>query len=100
MESVPYRPLGLIRTTLETLGFEVSHCYEDLVFLNHNAFLLRMEERGENVSVLFNVDSSPAIHEAGKAVNLKFSPSGTYQIIANEDNGTLDIHFNEEVQLS
>lgn len=104
MEDVPYRPLGLIKTTLENLGFEVSHCYDDLIFVNHNAFLLRMEEEGQNVSLLFNTESTPEIRgdisntlaEAGKLANLNITRRGTYKIVADEENATLDIHFSEE----
>jgi hypothetical protein len=103
METVPYRPLGLIKTILEKLGYEISHCYEDLIFVNHNAFLLRMEEKGEDVSVLFNVDCTPAaceeatksLFDAGREMHLNITPAGTYEIVPDEENATLDIHFNE-----
>lgn len=28
----PFRPLGILKMALETIGFEGSHCYDDLVF--------------------------------------------------------------------
>ncbi len=100
---VPYRPLGILKTLLETLGFEVTHCYEDLVFVENNAFLLRMEEKGEEVSLLFNaesdVDKRNAIAERftteGKIHNLVISCAGTYQLTAGEADGTLTLLFQE-----
>ena len=56
-QPVPFRPLGILKMLLETLGFEVTHCYEDLVFIEHNAFLMRMEAKGEAVSLFFNTES-------------------------------------------
>ncbi len=100
---VPYRPLGILKTIMETLGFEVTHCYEDLVFVENNAFLLRMEEKGEEVSLLFNtesdVDKRDEIAELfkteGKAHKLVISKAGTYQMKPNEADGTINIEFHE-----
>jgi len=101
MTDVPYRPLGLIKTALESLGFEISHYYEDLIFVNHNAFLLLMERRGAEVSLFFNTESTPQLREeissslqkAGTSVHLSITRSGTYSLIANEADATLDLRF-------
>ena len=100
---VPFRPLGILKMLLETLGFEVTHCYEDLVFVEHNAFLMRMEAKGEEVSLLFNTESDldkrdeieELLKNEGKAHNLIISSSGTYQMIPNEADGTINIEFKE-----
>ncbi len=88
---------------VEHLGFQVTHCYEDLVFIEHNAFLLRMEEQGEEVSLFFNsesdVDKRDEIAELfkteGKAHQLVISSPGTYQMIPNEADGTIHLEFQE-----
>jgi hypothetical protein len=88
---------------VEHLGFQVTHCYEDLVFIEHNAFLLRMEEQGEEVSLFFNsesdVDKRDEIAELfkteGKAHQLVISSPGTYQMIPNEADGTIQLEFQE-----
>lgn len=100
---IPYRPLGILKTLMESLGFEVTHCYEDLVFIEHNAFLLRMEEKGEEVSLFFNTESdvdkrdeiAERIKTEGKAHNLTISCSGTYQMTPNEVDGTINLEFRE-----
>jgi len=105
-KTVPYRPLGILKTLMESLGFEVSHCYEDLVFLAHNAFLLRMEDRGEEVSLLFNMDSDPGKRQEltellaieGQKHHLVISSPGTYRITANEADGTINLEFHEETE--
>lgn len=100
---VPYRPLGILKTLMETLGFEVTHCYEDLVFVEHNAFLLRMEKKGEEVSLLFNTESDVDKRDAiaarftaeGKVHNLVISCAGTYQMTPSEADGTITLEFQE-----
>jgi len=88
---------------MESLGFEITHCYEDLLFVEHNAFLLRMEEKGEEVSLLFNVDSdvdkrdeiAEIFSTRGKDHNLIIACSGTYQMTQNEADGTINLAFQE-----
>ncbi len=102
-QQVPYRPLGIIKTILESLGFEVTHCYEDLVFVEHNAFLLRMEEKGEEVSLLFNMESdedkrdeiAALIKNEAEKHHIITSCPGTYQMTPNETDGTINLEFQE-----
>lgn len=102
-QTVPFRPLGIIKMLMEGLGFEVTHCYEDLVFIEHNAFLLRMEAKGEEVSLLFNTESDvnkrkeieEQLKTAGKEHNLIISCSGTYQMTAGEADGTINLEFKD-----
>lgn len=103
IETIPFRPLGILKNLMENLGFQVTHCYEDLVFIEHNAFMLRMEEKGENVSLLFNTESdvdkrdeiAALLKTEGKTHNLVISCSGTYQITPNETDGTINLEFLE-----
>lgn len=105
-QAIPYRPLGLVKNLVEGLGFTISHCYEELVFIEHNAFLLRMEETGEKVSLFFNdesdTDKRPGIAEAiqqeGKKQQLEITQAGTYKMKANESDGTIAIEFVDSLQ--
>jgi hypothetical protein len=100
-EPVPFRPLGILKMVLETLGFEVSHCYEDLIFVAQNVFLLRMEAKGEEVSLIFNTQSDfdrreeieDLLKKACKTHDLVISCSGTYQMTTNATDGTINIEF-------
>jgi hypothetical protein len=38
------KPLGQVKELVESLGMEVSYAYEDLVFLQHNSFLLQFDD--------------------------------------------------------
>lgn len=104
LHTIPFRPLGILKTALESLGYHVTHCYEDLVFIEHNAFLLRMEEKGEEVSLFFNTDSesdkrariAEALNSAGNHHCLTITRRGTYRLTPNErDNNSLDLEFRE-----
>lgn len=37
-------PVGKVANWLEAAGFEVSYLYEDLIFVESNAFLIRFEQ--------------------------------------------------------
>ena len=99
---IPYRPLGIIVGVVEQMDLDVTYAYEDLVFIEHNAFLLRMGETGAQVHLYFNaesdVDRRGAVAEqvsalAGKE-GLQVIESGTYTMEPREDD-QLDIHFHE-----
>ena len=100
-QKVPYRPLGLVKNLTENLGFVISHSYEDLIFIEHNAFLLRMEEVGEKVSIIFNDESdkdkragiAEAFRLEGIKHRLELSEQGTYKMKANETEDSIDIVF-------
>ena len=57
--SIPIRPLGIIKDMVEAFGLDISYVYDDLIFIDHNAFLLQMGEKGEDIGVWFNSDSKP-----------------------------------------
>ncbi len=101
--SIPIRPLGILKTLLESLGYQVTHCYEDLIFIEHNAFLFRMEEKGEEVSLFFNSESEPdkragiaeTLADAGKHSRLTITRLGTYRLMPNAADNTLSLEFLE-----
>ncbi len=84
--AVPYRPLGHIREMVNALGLEVTYIYEDLVYVEHNAFFLQMGERGELINLYFNTESDPGerdaitgqLERAGRARELSIQRKGTF----------------------
>lgn len=84
------------------MGLEVTYAYDDLVFIEHNAFLLRMGQKGEQVYLYFNEDSDldsrgdvkKQLIEQASPKGLQILDSGTYVMKPREDE-QLDIHFNE-----
>ena len=60
MEKIQFRPLGETRTIIEEMDLEITHVHDDLVFIQHNAFLLRFDDECENNLFLhFNEDCDP-----------------------------------------
>jgi hypothetical protein len=96
------RPLGTVIQLLEELGHEVTYAYEDLVFVNHNGFLLQFESSGPVLNLFFNRDFPkteadtveqiiiPAADKKGLSIIIKGQYSLTEQ--ANEN---LQIEFFE-----
>jgi hypothetical protein len=48
------KPLGKVRELVESAGMAISYAYDDLVFLDHNAFLLQFDEDGRTVFIHTN----------------------------------------------
>ena len=101
--TVPYRPLGYIREVLESMGLDVTYAYDDLVYVEHNSFLLRMAERGELVYLYFNTESTPEerdgiaeqLREAGRQRELDIVRKGTYTMTSNPEDETISMRFFE-----
>lgn len=100
--SIPYRPLGIITEVIEQMDLEVTYAYDDLVFISHNAFLLRMGDKGQTVHLYFNEESEAdkrdmmqdELTRLAVARGLEIVYSGTYKMQTREDE-QLDIHFYE-----
>ncbi len=99
--AVPYRPLGHIREMVNALGLEVTYIYEDLVYIEHNAFLLQMGERGEVINLYFNTESDPTerdditgqLKKAGQARELSIHRKGTFTMSQVPDEERIELAF-------
>lgn len=49
------RPLGDVVELVQAMGLNVTYAYDDLAFIEHNAFLFRFDE-GRKLSLFFNED--------------------------------------------
>ena len=99
--AVPYRPLGLIKQLLEHMNLEATHMYEDLIFVEHNAFLLQMGEKGEDLYVWFNSDSTPEerpeiltrLAEPAGRLSLKPIVKGMFSMQQNDQDESFQLEF-------
>jgi len=58
------RALGVVKEILEGVGFNVAGAYDDLVFVECNAFLLQFDDRKENrLKLMFNTDCKEEMKE-------------------------------------
>ena len=53
------RPLGKVKELVESIGMGMSFAYEDLVFLEHNAFILQFGEDDNALIVHANEEADP-----------------------------------------
>jgi hypothetical protein len=95
------RPLGLVKDLLAGMGLELTYAYEDLAFVEHNAFLLQFADTDESVGMHVNADCPDdqlaglvaEVVRAGAAVGLEVAMRGRYEIRADERDGTFSVHF-------
>ena len=48
------KPLGIVKQIVEEAGMGISYAYEDLVFLEHNSFLLQFTDNDQDILVHVN----------------------------------------------
>ena len=51
------KPLGVVKEILESIGIGISYAYEDLVFVDNNAFLLQFTDRKNMLILHVNAES-------------------------------------------
>lgn len=96
------RPLGKITALLADLGLEVTYAYDDLVFVQHSAFMIRFTEDPVMLKLFINTEcDAHTANEVAANIVLEFDaagfdvqPAGRYFLTPNEDE-TIDISFQE-----
>ncbi|NTV02849.1 MAG: hypothetical protein HGB04_08725 [Chlorobiaceae bacterium] len=95
------RPLGIVKEVVEEIGLQITYAYDDLVFVDHNDFLLQFGSDPNLLQLYFNTECPdgdaetittrllPAAAGKGLSVNRK----GTYTMVEDE-NDNLRISFN------
>lgn len=96
------KPLGKVKELVESVGMGISHAYDDLVFLDHNAFLLQFG--ADSRAVIVHTNSEADEKEAGEGISrlkkggsvtdLDIVVGGLYTMSQSEDE-TISIEFHE-----
>lgn len=100
MNTAIIKPLGKITAILADLGLEVTYAFDDLVFVQHSAFLLQFLDDSPEIKLFINTECKPdvaegvekQIVEAHAKAGFSIVPAGRFTIKEN-DNETLDISF-------
>jgi hypothetical protein len=100
MKNALEKPLGKITAVLADLGMEVTYAYDDLVFVQHSAFLLQFTEDPGELKLFTNTECYPdeaepivkQIIAALKKAGFEVNSSGYYTLTQNEDD-TLQLEF-------
>jgi len=98
------RPLGIAKEIIEETGLEVTYNYDDLVFVQHNPFMIQFDDdNSKNLKLFFNIDCEEKTAEKLEA-QLKTSalqreftitPSGKFEMTQKEGTEEIDIQFIE-----
>lgn len=100
--NLEYRPLGKLRDLVESIGFDISYAYDDLVFSDHSLFILRFDdEKPERLYLYFNKEAeekvaskvSKSVVEAGMIGGFSIISSGQFEVCQAEDKEELAIKF-------
>ncbi|MGL1932515.1 MAG: hypothetical protein OCC45_12285 [Desulfotalea sp.] len=94
------RPLGLVKQIIDATGLSITHVWDNLVFIEHNAFILQFGDKGEDILLHFNKDSeedkrdeiTEKLITEGKKLKLIVSYAGTYSLTQKDDEN-IDIEF-------
>jgi hypothetical protein len=100
METEPLRPLGTVMELIESIGHEVTYAYEDLVFVDHNHFLLQFGKEARSLDLFINTECSAdeaksisaKMISSAPPMGLVINPKGTYTMNEADDN-SLQITF-------
>ena len=98
------KPLGIVKELVESLGMGISYAYDDLVFLDHNGFLLQFTGDGRSVVVHINSEADrkeveqdiEKLKDAAVAAGLSISV-GTFYTLAQSEDETISIEFHEQI---
>ena len=87
------KPLGKVTTIVESAGMGISYAYEDLVFLDHNAFLLEFTDNDKELLIHTNSeaeegeikDSIAKLKNVAAAQGMAFADGGLYTLTQADD---------------
>ncbi len=97
------RELGAVREALNAAGIDISYAYEDLVFPEHNGFLLQFGAKEHEVLIHINAEANETelsvainlLEEKGGETGLVFHQGDYYHLNqADENNIHLEFHKN------
>jgi hypothetical protein len=98
------RSLGKAREMAQASGFDISYAYDDLVFSEHNVFIIKFHERDNSKLYLyFNVDCDPKeaiiiekkMKKYGPVSEMGVVRKGYFSIKQVEDQEELELSFME-----
>lgn len=100
--TIPFRPLSDVKMILEEAGTDITYAYDDLIFVDHTAYLLQFDdEKPSNLKIYFNTDIEKTEAEQ---TELKLTPllakrkmnlvkAGRFQLKQKEESEEIEILF-------
>ena len=98
--NTPSRPYGTVVEMLQLIGLDVTHEYDDLIFVSHNLFILKFAEDATGMDLYFNeeIDEEKALElmakleAVGELHGLPIVYRGAFGLEENEDD-TVSVSF-------
>lgn len=100
--TIAFRPLADVKMMLEESGNDISYAYDDLIFVEHTAFLIQFDdEKPQNLKLFFNTEIDEAevdsiqsqLAPVAEKKKFKLVDSGYFSLKEKEDSEELDILF-------
>lgn len=96
------KPLGMVKTIVEAAGMGISYVYDDLVFLEHNSFLLQFTGNDHEVAVHVNSEADEAtvhgdierLQQVALDHTMQFT-RGTHYTLVPEGEDAIRIEFSD-----
>lgn len=92
------KPLGVVKEIIEDAGMSISYAYEDLVFIEHNAFLLQFTDNNSKLLIHVNSDADASAIQ-GDIIRLKAEAAARYMIFQDGSKYTLNQGDDENIRL-
>ena len=97
------KPLGILKEVVESAGMGISYAYDDLVFPDHNGFLMQFSDDGNKVTVHINTEADrKEVGQAIKKLKSFATPTsleisvGNFYTLYQADDETISIEFHEK----
>ena len=100
--TIPFRPLSDVKMILEEAGTDITYAYDDLIFVDHTAFLLQFDDdKPSNLKIYFNIDIEKTEAEQTEIKltpllakrKMKLVKAGQFQLKQKEESEEIDILF-------
>ncbi|MDQ1269203.1 MAG: hypothetical protein QG618_509 [Thermodesulfobacteriota bacterium] len=97
------KPLGIATEIVQETGLNITYNYDDLMFIEHNPFILQFDdENSKNLNLFFNVDCEQETAEkleaqlknAASQRGFTVTTSGKFEMRQKENTEEIDIKFN------
>ena len=98
------RPLGIATEIIQEAGLNVTYTYDDLIFIEHNPFMIQFDDKkSKNLKLFFNIDCE---HEAAEKLKMQLkkaasqrgftiTTNGKFEMRQKKDTEEIDIKFIE-----
>ena len=92
------KKLGIVKEIVASVGMDISYAYDDLVFLDHNAFLLQFTEENDKLLLHCNCEADKdAIRDA--IAILKGAALGHAMIVVDGSDYSLSQADDENIKI-